>query len=65
MQKKLFTFKEAATRLGISAITLRRWFRDKKVGEVMRDRNGWRVFSERDIDRIRIYKEKLVRPTGQ
>lgn len=65
MNKKHFSLKEAAARLGISAITLRRWLIDKKVGEVMRNRNGWRVFSESDIERIRIYKDKLVRPMEQ
>jgi predicted site-specific integrase-resolvase len=62
MSKKLYSLKEAAIRLGISSITLRRWLIDKKVDEVMRNRNGWRVFSESDIERIRKYKDKLVRP---
>jgi len=65
MKNNHFTLKEAAAQLGISAVTLRRWLIDKKVGEVMRDRNGWRVFSESDIERIRKYKEKLVRPIEQ
>lgn len=63
MNKKHFSLKEAAAHLGISAITLRRWLIDKKVGEVMRNRNGWRLFSESDIERIRKYKDKLFRPT--
>lgn len=44
---------EAARRLGVSKPTLLRWFAQKRIGEVRRDRNNWRVFTDRDLERIR------------
>lgn len=44
---------QAAKALGISKSTLLRLFREKKVEEVGRDRNNWRVFSPGDIERIK------------
>ena len=46
---------EAAAEIGVSAITLKRWFLSKKVEEVGRDRNGWRVFTQEDIQRLKSY----------
>jgi hypothetical protein len=43
----------AAQMLGVSKVTLLRWFRQKKIAEVSRDRHGWRVFSAGDISRIK------------
>lgn len=46
--------KEAAKKLGISKQTLLRWFSEGKVNDVnKRDRNGWRLFSDQDISRIK------------
>jgi len=47
-----FTLAEAASQLGVAAITLKRWFLSKRITDVTRDRNGWRVFTEQDIRRI-------------
>ncbi len=44
---------EAARRLGISKPTLLRWFAQKRIGEVRRDHNNWRVFTDQDLRRIR------------
>jgi DNA-binding transcriptional MerR regulator len=44
---------QAAKILGISKSTLLRLFKDKKIDEVGRDRNNWRVFSPSDIVRIK------------
>lgn len=43
----------AAKTLGVSRVTLLRWFRDRKIAEVGRDRNGWRIFTSADITRIK------------
>ena len=43
----------AAKKLRVSKATLLRWFRQKRIGEVRRDHNNWRVFTERDLQRIR------------
>lgn len=49
----------AAEVLGISKSTLLRLLKAGKVEEVGRDRNDWRVFSPRDIERIR----QVLEPT--
>lgn len=52
-QDKTYSTEEAAKELGISKSTLLRWFRQKRVLDVRRDRNGWRVFTSADIKRIK------------
>lgn len=49
---------QAAQALGVSKNTLLRWIAEKKVQDVKRDRNGWRVFTESDIARIKEEIEK-------
>jgi excisionase family DNA binding protein len=44
---------EAARKLGVSKPTLLRWFAQKRIGEVRRDHNNWRVFTDQDLQRIR------------
>lgn len=46
---------QAAAKIGVSAITLKRWLLAGKVAEVTRNRNGWRIFAEDDIRRIRLF----------
>jgi DNA-binding transcriptional MerR regulator len=53
---------DAAERIGVSPATLKRWFRAEKVGEVARDRNGYRVFEPDDIERIRAYANQRFEP---
>jgi DNA-binding transcriptional MerR regulator len=43
----------AAKTLGVSKSTLLRWFKQRKIADVARDRNGWRVFTADDLNRIR------------
>ena len=40
---------EAAQAIGVSRQTLLRWFREQRVPDVKRDRNGWRLFTDKDI----------------
>ena len=51
--KRTFSTEAAATELGISKSTLLRWIKDKRIRDARRDRNNWRVFSERDIQLIK------------
>ena len=45
---------EAAAAAGISKPTLLRWIKDGKVEDAQRrDRNGWRIFSPREVAHIR------------
>jgi len=60
--KKFRTLREVAQQVGVAPITLRRWLLSGKVGEVSRDRNGWRLFTQRDINRIRLFASKTERP---
>ncbi len=46
---------EVAALAGISKNTLLRWLKAGKVPEVARDRNGWRIFSEEDVARVRAH----------
>lgn len=50
---RTYSTEEAAKEIGISKSTLLRWFREKRIADVKRDRNGWRVFSNADIVRIK------------
>jgi molybdopterin-binding protein len=52
MPKELYTASEAASALGISLDTLRRWDRAGRV-RVERDRNNRRVVAAAEIDRLR------------
>ncbi|MGE0666889.1 MAG: helix-turn-helix domain-containing protein [Sphingomonadales bacterium] len=52
-EKRTFSTEAAATELGISKSTLLRWIKEKRIKDVRRDRNNWRVFSERDIQLIK------------
>ena len=54
--------REAAERVGVSRNTLLRWFREGRVADVRRDRNGWRFFTPEDVARIRTYAERLSPP---
>ena len=54
--------REAAERVGVSRNTLLRWFREGRVQDVRRDRNGWRFFAPEDIARIRDYAERQSPP---
>ena len=52
MAKQEYTASEAATALGISVDTLRRWDRSGRI-KVRRDRSNRRVVSASELDRLR------------
>lgn len=58
MDMKNYSTAEAAVALGISKNTLLRWIRERKVRDVKRDRNKWRIFTDSDIARIKKEIEK-------
>jgi len=62
---KHYIMREAAKQIGVAPITLRRWLLVRKVKEVARDRNGWRVFTQSDVRRIKKFAATLVRPKGR
>ena len=52
-EKAYYRTNEVAEAIGVSRQTLLRWFRENRVGDVKRDRNGWRLFTEGDIARLK------------
>lgn len=52
----------AAKEIGVSPITLKRWLLSNKVSDVSRDKNGWRVFTCSDIERIKRFHFHLASP---
>ena len=50
---RTYSTAEAAKELGIAKSTLLRWINEKRIEDVKRDRNNWRVFGAADIARIR------------
>ena len=56
---------EACQRAGISKATLFRWFKADILKDVMhRDRKGWRLFTENDINRIKSEATRVSRGRG-
>ena len=53
---------QAAGIVGVSRNTLLRWFREGRVADVARDRNGWRFFTPDDVARIKAYANRLTPP---
>ena len=56
---------EAAGRIGVSRNTLLRWFREGRVEDVRRDRNGWRFFTPEDVERIKAHAERQSPPRAR
>ena len=61
--RETYTLKQAAEQIGVAPITLKRWLLARKVPEVARDRNGWRVFTADDIRRLRAFATALTPPS--
>ena len=61
-RKKYFTTKEVLKKVGISRNTLFLWLKKGKISEVIRDRNGYRLFSSEDVKNILNFKNKTVYP---
>lgn len=62
MSNKFYSTKEVLKRVAISRNTLFLWFKYHKIPEAQRDRNGHRVFTDKEIELILAYKNKLIPP---
>ena len=51
-QAKLITIKEAASLLGVSALTLRNWDKNGKLTALRHPLNNYRVYKREDIDAL-------------
>ena len=55
-----YMIAEACVMAGTNRNTLLRWIREGRYADVKtRDRNGWRLFSEDDIERLKSQLNKI------
>jgi predicted site-specific integrase-resolvase len=58
--KKYYTTSEACKKAGISRATFFRWLKNNIVQDVAhKDRRGWRLFTDEDIERIKAEANKI------
>lgn len=57
---EIYRTKQVADQAGISKETLLRWLKEGKIIEPDRDRNGWRAFSEKDVQAIVDYATRVI-----
>ncbi len=50
---------EACKRTGISRATLFRWLKTGILNKFYKDRRGWRLFTEEDLNKIRAEARKI------
>jgi len=53
IEKKVYSVSQAARELGLSADWLREGERRGSLPTAQRDRNGHRIYSEQDLERLR------------
>ena len=54
MGREYYSTKKACQLIGISRSTLLRWINNRTLDDASyRDRRGWRIFTEADIERIK------------
>ncbi len=58
--KKLHSTTEVAERAGVSRDTLLRWLKAGKIPEPGRNRNGWRVFTEKEARAVEEYANRYT-----
>jgi len=58
--KQYYRIKEACLKAGISKATYHRWIKQGVISDnIVKDRRGWRLFSEADIKNIRMEATKI------
>jgi len=53
----MHTTAEVAKRVGVCKSTLLRWIHEDLISDVERDWRGWRVWSEKDINKTKVFME--------
>ncbi len=62
---KYFTSGQVARKLHISISTLKRWLSNSEIEiKDYRNYNGWRLFTEGDVEKLKKYK-RYVRKNGK
>ena len=61
--ERYYRTAEACTMAGISRNTFLRWVRQGIFDDVVyRDRNGWRLFAEEDLKRLKTKAHRIIKP---
>lgn len=60
---RVYTVSEVASAVGVHRLTLLRWIDARKVPDGKRDRNGWRLFSEAQLEAIKDFALGTSDPT--
>lgn len=55
-----YSTRQVADKVGVSKETILRWLRAGKIPEPVRDRNGWRIFSDPEIEEILRFKNQVT-----
>jgi site-specific DNA-methyltransferase (cytosine-N4-specific) len=55
-----YSTRQVADKVGVSKETILRWLRAGKIPEPDRDRNGWRIFSDKEIKEILRFKNQVT-----
>ena len=59
-RKTYYLINEACKKAGTNRNTLLRWIREGRFADVKtRDRNGWRLFTADDIERLQVEVNKI------
>ncbi len=59
--KKYYRTQEALALIGLPRSTFFKWLREDKISDAKyKDRNGWRLFSDTEINKIKKFKETLI-----
>ena len=60
-----YTSKEIAQRAGIHLRTLQRWLAEGSIPEPRRNRVGWRLWTDRELDAVLAYTNRVLPPREQ
>jgi DNA-binding transcriptional MerR regulator len=60
---KKYQTKDVLAELGVCRHTLYNWFTKGKIADVVKDRNGSRIYTEADLRRLKAYRDKISLPT--
>jgi excisionase family DNA binding protein len=55
-----YSTRQVADKVDVSKETILRWLRAGKIPEPDRDPNGWRVFSDTEVDDILRFKNQVT-----
>lgn len=57
--------RDVAAKAGVHPETIKRWIRQKKIPAPHRDRNGWYIFDEQDIEKVIAYATRIHVPESK